>query len=72
MLFAYLGHLVGFTLIALGKQKQVLWIGLISLIVNILGNLVFIPYLGINGAAWVTVATEGIAAILMTGMLVKR
>ena len=72
MIFAYLGHLVGFTLIALGKQKQVLWVGVISLIVNIGGNLVFIPYWGINGAAWVTVATEAIAAILMTGMLVKR
>jgi O-antigen/teichoic acid export membrane protein len=72
MVFAYLGHLVGFTLIALGKQKQVLLVGLVSLIVNIGGNLLLIPSLGINGAAWVTVLTEGLAAVLMTGMLIKR
>lgn len=72
MIFAYLGHLVGFTLIALGKQKQVLWVGLVSLIVNIGGNLALIPYLGIEGAAWVTVLTELVAAVLMTGILVKR
>ncbi len=72
MVFAYLGHLVGFTLIALGKQRQVLWIGLISLLVNIGGNLIFIPYLGINGAAWVTTLTEMAAAGLMTVVLVFR
>jgi polysaccharide transporter, PST family len=72
MVFAYLGHLVGFTLIALGKQKQVLVVGLISLIVNIGGNLLLIPYFGINGAAWVTVFTELMAAVLMTGMLINR
>ena len=72
MVFAYLGHLVGFTLIALGKQKQVLWVGIVSLVVNIGGNLLLIPYWGINGAAWVTVFTELTAAVLMTGMLVKR
>jgi len=72
MVFAYLGHLVGFTLIALGKQKQVLWVGLISLLINIGGNLIFIPYFGINGAAWVTALTEMVAAGLMTVMLVKR
>lgn len=72
MVFAYLGHLVGFTLIALGKQKQVLWVGLISLLVNIGGNLIFIPSLGINGAAWVTALTEMVAAIIMMVMLAKR
>ncbi len=72
MIFAYLGHLVGFTLIALGKQKQVLLVGLVSLVVNIGGNLLLIPSFGINGAAWITVLTELIAVVLMTGMLVKR
>jgi O-antigen/teichoic acid export membrane protein len=72
MVFAYLGHLVGFTLIALGKQKQVLLVGVVSLVVNIGGNLLLIPSLGINGAAWVTVLTEMIAAVLMTGMLARK
>jgi O-antigen/teichoic acid export membrane protein len=69
MVFAYLGHLVGFTLIAKGKQKIILFIGIISMIVNIGGNLLFIPKFGIVGAAWVTVATEAVAGLLMIGFL---
>ena len=69
MVFAYLGHLVGFTLIAKGKQKLILFIGIISLIVNIGGNLLFIPRFGIVGAAWVTVVTEAVAGLLMVGFL---
>lgn len=72
MVFAYIGHLVGFTLIAKGKQKLILLIGIISLIVNIGGNLIFIPKFGIVGAAWVTVATEAVAGLLMIGYLRKQ
>ena len=72
MIFAYLGHLVGFTLIAKGKQKLILFIGIISLIINIGGNLMFIPNFGIIGAAWVTVLTELVASILMVFFLRKQ
>lgn len=72
MVFAYLGHLVGFTLIAKGKQKLILIVGVISLIVNIGGNLLFIPKFGIVGAAWVTVVTEAVAGLLMVGFLRKN
>lgn len=72
MVFAYLGHLVGFTLIAKGKQKLILFIGLISLMVNIGGNLLFIPRFGIVGAAWVTVVTEVVAGLLMVGFLKRE
>ena len=72
MVFAYIGHLVGFTLISKGKQKLILLIGIISLIVNIGGNLLFIPRFGIVGAAWVTVATEVVASLLMVGFLRKE
>lgn len=69
MVASYMGHLVGFTLIAKGGQKQMLMIGISSLTINIVGNLIFIPRLGINGAAWVTVATEIVASLLMIGFL---
>ena len=72
MVFAYLGHLVGFTLIARGKQKLILFIGIISLIVNVGGNLLFIPRFGIVGAAWVTVVTEAVAGLLMVGFLERE
>jgi O-antigen/teichoic acid export membrane protein len=71
MIFAYISHLVGFTLIAKGGQKQILVIGLVSLVVNIIGNLIAIPHFGINGAAWVTVLTEGVASGLMIIALKK-
>lgn len=72
MVFAYIGHLVGFTLIAKGKQKLILLVGIISLIVNIGGNLLFIPKFGITGAAWVTVATEVVASLMMVGFLKRE
>ena len=72
MVFAYIGHLVGFTLIAKGKQKIILLVGIISLMVNIGGNLLFIPKFGIVGAAWVTVATEVVAGLLMVEFLRRQ
>lgn len=71
MVFAYISHLVGFTLIAKGGQKQILIIGLVSLIINIIGNLIAIPRFGIEGAAGVTVLTEGVASVLMIMTLKK-
>lgn len=65
MIFAYISHLVGFTVIAKGGQKQILVIGLVSLLINIIGNLIAIPRFGIEGAAWITVLTEMVASILM-------
>lgn len=72
MIFAYAGHLVGFTLIAKGKQKAVLIVGIISLLVNVIGNLILIPSWGINGAAWITALTEMVATGLMVVMLVRK
>jgi O-antigen/teichoic acid export membrane protein len=71
MVFAYIGHLIGFTVIARGGQKQILMIGLVSLVVNIIGNVIAIPKFGIEGAAWVTAITEMVAAGLMVVSLKK-
>ena len=54
LFFSYINHLFGFTLIAKGGQKQILILGLITLVVNFIGNLLMIPRFGIIGAAWVT------------------
>jgi len=72
MVFAYISHLVGFTVIAKGGQKQILIIGIISLIVNVVGNLITIPSFGIVGAAWTTAATEAVASILMIIVLIRK
>lgn len=75
LFFSYIEHLIGFTLISRGGQKEILWFGLIALVFNLGGNLWAIPRFGIYGAAWVTVLTEALACSLMSFKLwqmVKR
>ena len=72
LVFGYLNHLTGYTMIALGAQRQLLYLSLLALLINLAGNWLFIPKLGIIGAAWVTVATEG-SILITTGIfLIKR
>ena len=72
LLFAYMGHLVGFTLISKEGQKDMLGLGLVILIFNLMGNLMAIPRFGIVGAATVTVFTEMLSLGLMSWRLKKR
>jgi len=69
LFFSYLNHLVGFSLISRGGQKQMLWLGLISLSFNFLANWWTIPRFGIKGAAVVTVVTEGLSLALVSTRL---
>lgn len=71
LVFSYLGHLVGFTLISKEGQKEMLAFGVTSLVFNFLGNLVAIPFFGIYGAAGVTVLTEALSLLLM-GLRLRR
>ncbi|MDD3531758.1 MAG: flippase [Candidatus Shapirobacteria bacterium] len=72
LIFGYLNHLTGYTMIALGAQKQLLHLSLLALAINLAGNWLFIPKFGISGAAWVTVATEGSILITTGVFLIKR
>jgi len=72
LFFSYIGHLVGFTLIANGGQKEILKLGLVSLTFNIVANIWVIPRFGIVGAAAVTGATEAVNCGLMVLALKKR
>jgi O-antigen/teichoic acid export membrane protein len=65
MIFAYVNHLFGFTLIAKRGQKSILLVGVVALIFNIIGNMYAIPRFGITGAAVVTVYTEMLSALLL-------
>lgn len=71
-LFAmFFGNLFGFTLVARGRQRSLLWLYVGLVIFNIAGNYFFIPRYGAPAAAWTTVATELIAATV-AGLLVWR
>jgi len=72
LIFAYINHINGFSLIAIGHQQDSLKIGLIALLWNLILNLIFIPQYGINAAAIITVLTEALTTVIGSIMLVAR
>ncbi len=54
----YLGNLLGYTVVALDRQRQMLWGYLIGSLVGLLMYFTLIPRYGYFGAAWSTVAVE--------------
>lgn len=61
---AYLNHLTGYTLIALGHQRISLVIAVLALVINVAGNFLLIPKFSAQGAAIMTIVTEGSVFIL--------
>lgn len=72
LFFSYIGHLVGFTLISQGGQKEMLKVGVAGLVFNLIFNLIFIPRYGMAAAAWVTVITEALDTGMMAWLLLAR
>ncbi|MBU4142698.1 flippase [Patescibacteria group bacterium] len=65
----FLGTLFSYVLIALEKQKSLLWISGVAAIFNIAANLIFIPRYSYYAAAAITVLTEALVVILMALVL---
>jgi O-antigen/teichoic acid export membrane protein len=61
---AYLNHLTGYSLVALGRQRVHLKFCALTLISNIILNFIFIPQYSFIGAALVTVLTETLIFVL--------
>lgn len=61
---SYINHLTGYSLIAFGRQKTSMFIALAALVLNVLGNLLFIPLYSYTAAAVITIATEGFVLVL--------
>jgi len=66
LFFAYLNHLTGYTIVALGKQRRYFFIALGALVFNVIANALVIPRHSYYGAATVTVLTEGLVLIITT------
>ena len=64
MLFAYLGNLFGFTLLAGNQQVKLMYVNAAAVIFNVLGNLAVIPIWGFRGAAATSVASQIFVCIL--------
>ena len=59
------GMVFGHLALAINKQKQVFWIYFSDAILSVVGYLIFIPKLGMYGAAYVTIFSEFYAGILL-------
>ncbi len=68
---SFFGNMVGYTVVAYGLQKKMIWISLIAVSVNIITNLIAIPAFSYIGAASTTVLTESIVLVL-TGWIVYK
>lgn len=72
VLFSYMNHLFGFSLISKNGQREMVYLGISVLIVNFFSNLWAIPRFGMMGAAAVTVLSEASAMILMGTFLWRK
>jgi len=69
--FFFLSNLTMWTLIAVDKQRHLVWIYGVSMMSNIACNLWLTPVYGYIASAWITVASEGVVLALGGMMLVK-
>jgi O-antigen/teichoic acid export membrane protein len=63
-LFAWINGPAGTIFISLGKQSLYMWATIVSLVVNIIGNIILIPLVGAIGSAIATVLTEAALCIV--------
>lgn len=59
------GMVFGYSALAIGKQKQAVWIYASDAVLSVIGYLIFIPRYGIYGAAGVTIFSEIYAGLLL-------
>src|SRR3989344_6110438 len=68
----FVGNILGFALIALHRQRDLLTLYAVLVVGNVGANFVYIPQYGAMGAAWVTVLTEGIATAVASFLVYKH
>jgi len=67
----FMATLFGHTVVAINKQRVAIWGYLATAIVALLGYFIFIPRYSVFGAAWVTVVSEGMIALITFYIVVK-
>lgn len=63
-LFYFVSSLSTYIMIARGEQSRMMWINGSIAIVNIIGNLLVIPWYSFIGSAWVTLVTQILLMII--------
>lgn len=68
----FVSSLYTYALIARGEQKRMMYINAVVAVLNIIGNLIFIPMYSFIGSAWVTLATQILFLILTWSFVRER
>lgn len=71
LLTIFFGALSGHIIVAINKQRVMIWGYLIDAVLSLIGYLIFIPRYGAYGAGWVTVFSEALI-MLMTFFVVEK
>jgi O-antigen/teichoic acid export membrane protein len=69
--FICFDYLISNVLVVLGRQRRLVFVSLLALAVNVVGNVALIPLIGFMGAAWMTLVTEIVVFLAMLAMLVR-
>jgi O-antigen/teichoic acid export membrane protein len=67
-----IGNVSGNMVIATDQQRTYIWFAAIGLIVNLALNFALVPGMGMEGAAWATLATEVVVVGITTAMVLRR
>ncbi len=63
--------LFGHTIVALQKQRSVIWVYGVDAVLSLAAYLFFIPRFGMTGAAWATFGSELFAAIILATVVIR-
>lgn len=63
MVLTYLHVALGVTSVARNRHQRIVWVSMVCLVLNVVGNVLVIPHWGINGSATVTLFSEAIALL---------
>ncbi len=69
---AFLNHLTGYTIIALGEQRKTFNISALALAFNFLANLIFVPFFAFKACALITAMTEFLVLFLTFQVVAQK
>lgn len=71
-IFYGVAHLARMSFVAANRRREIVWVAVAVLSVNVIANLVVIPKWSYTGAAAVTFVTEVVEAALLVGLYARR
>jgi len=67
----FFGTIMGYFITAANLQKKLVWVYIVSVLVNVVGNFILIPRYSYIGASIATIFTEGLVCLLAFNVIYK-